>query len=127
MVLIPVLLFTELDVYGLVLASTLYSGIMCLLNQISIRKTLGYRQEVVRTFIKPFLASLVMGGCAFGVYKGLYVLTHMNVLSLLVAIAIAVMVYFACLILFKGMTESELRAMPKGYLLVKVAKRLRLM
>ncbi len=126
-VLIPVLMFTELDVYGLVLASTLYSGIMCLLNQISIRKTLGYRQEVVRTFIKPIMASLVMGGCARGVYKGLYALTHINVLSLFVAVVLAVMVYFACLIIFKGMTESELRAMPKGYLLVRVAKRFRLM
>lgn len=126
-VLIPLLMFTELDVYALVLVSTLYSGIMCILNQISIRKTLGYRQEVVRTFLKPFLASAVMGAVAFGVYKGLYALISSNVLALLVSIIIAVVVYFACLILLKGVTESELRAMPKGYLLVRIAKRFRLM
>ena len=126
-VLIPVLMFTELDVYGLVLASTLYSGIMCLLNQISIRKTLGYRQEVVRTFIKPLLASAVMGVCAFLVYKGLYALSSISVLSLLIAMGVAVVVYFACLILFKGMTESELRAIPKGYLIVRIAKKCRLL
>ena len=36
-------------------------------------------------------------------------------------------VYFVLLILLKGMTESELRAMPKGHVLVKVAKKCRLM
>ncbi len=126
-VLVPVLMFTELDVYGLVLACTLYSGVMCILNQISIRKTLGYRQEVIRTFMKPTMASGVMGGVAFGIYKGLFALTSSNVLSLVISLIFAVIVYFACLILFKGITESELRAMPKGYLLVKVAKKFRLM
>lgn len=126
-VLVPILMFTELDVYGLVLASTLYSGIMCLLNQISIRKTLGYHQEVVRTFIKPFMASIVMGGSAYGVYKGIYALSNVNVVALMAALIVAVMVYFACLILFKGITENELRSMPKGYLLVKVAKKCRLL
>lgn len=126
-VLIPVLMFTNLDVYGLVLVSTLYSGIMCVLNQISIRKTLGYHQEILCTFIKPLLASVMMGVAAFGVYKGLYALTSSNVLALMVALVIAVVVYFACLILCKGVTESELKAMPKGYLLVRLAKRCRLM
>ena len=36
-------------------------------------------------------------------------------------------VYFALLILFRGMSENELRAMPKGYLLVKAAKKCKLM
>ena len=126
-VLIPILMFTDMDVYGLVLVSTLYSGVMCLLNQISIRKTLGYRQEIVCTFIKPTLASLIMGGVAYGVYKGLYAFTSSNLLSLMAAMGLAVVVYFAALILCRGVTESELRAMPKGYLLVKLAKRCRLM
>ena len=48
-----------------------------------------------------------------------------TLLPLLIVLAVAV--YFALLILFRGMTENELRAMPKGHLLVKAAKKCRLM
>ena len=60
-------------------------------------------------------------------YFSFYLLTSSNVVALIPAILLAVAVYFALLILFRGMTESELRAMPKGHLLVKAAKKCRLM
>ena len=54
-------------------------------------------------------------------------LTGSIVVSVIPAILAAVAVYFVLLILFKGVTEEELRAMPKGHLLVKAAKKCRLM
>lgn len=126
-VLVPVLLLTDLQAYALVLASIVYSGAMCILNQISVRKALGYKQEVVTTFLMPGLAALFMGAGAWAVYEGLYMLTKMNIVSLIAAIGVAVTVYFVLLILFKGVNEAELKAMPKGYLLVRVAKKCRLM
>ena len=125
--LVPLLLFTNIGIYALVIATTVYSGAMCVLNQISVRKTLGYRQEVVRTILIPGLAAVFMGAIAWAVYEGVYLLISSNVVALIPAIVLAVAVYFALLILFRGMTESELRAMPKGYLLVKAAKKCRLM
>ena len=126
-VLVPLLLLTDWGLYSLVIASIVYSLAMCILNQISVRKALGYEQEIVTTFVMPALAAAFMGGLAWAVYEGLYLLTSINVLALLVAIAVAVVVYFVLLILFKGVNEDELRAMPKGYMLVKVAKKCRLM
>ncbi len=126
-VLIPILLWTDLNVYGLAIASTVYSGAMCILNQISVRKALGYRQEIIRTFITPALAATCMGVAAWLVYTGLHILTKSNVISLIPAILVAVVVYFVLLILFRGVDEAELRAMPKGYMLVKMAKKCRLM
>ncbi len=125
--LVPLLLFTDMGIYALVIATTVYSGAMCVLNQISVRKALGYRQEVLRTMLIPGLASLFMGASAWAVYEGLYLLTESNIISVIPAVVLAVIVYFVLLILFGGMTESELRAMPKGYLLVKAAKKCRLM
>lgn len=125
--LVPLLMFTNMNVYALVIASTVYSGVMCILNQISVRKAIGYRQEIVRTMLIPGIAAVFMGALTWAVYQGMYLLTESNVISLIPAIAVAVMIYFTLLILFRGMTESELRAMPKGYLLVKIAKRIRLL
>jgi len=125
--LVPLLMFTNMNVYALVIASTVYSGVMCILNQISVQKAIGYRQEIVRTMLIPGIAAVFMGALTWAVYQGMYLLTESNVISLIPAIAVAVMIYFTLLILFRGMTESELRAMPKGYLLVKIAKRIRLL
>ncbi|MBQ7776010.1 MAG: polysaccharide biosynthesis C-terminal domain-containing protein, partial [Lachnospiraceae bacterium] len=126
-VLVPLLLITDLNVYALAIASTVYSGAMCILNQISVHKALGYKQELFSTFVIPGLAALFMGGCAWVVYECVYMLIESNILALIPAIIVAVAIYFALLILFKGVNEAELKAMPKGYLLVKVAKKCRLM
>lgn len=125
--LVPMLFFTEWNVYALAIASTVYSGAMCILNQISVRKALGYKQEIVGTFILPTLAAVCMGVGARAVYAGMYFLTKSNVISLIPSILLAVVIYFVLLILFKGINEEELKAMPKGYMLVRLAKKCRLM
>ncbi len=126
-VLVPLLLFTDLGIYAVVIATILYSGLMCVLNQMSLHKALGYRQEAMNTFIVPFIASGFMGAIAWVLYETLLMLTGSIVISAVPAILAAVVVYFALVILFRAVTEEELRAMPKGHLLVKVAKKCRLL
>ncbi len=124
---VVLLSFTELDLYSIAIANTLYSAIMCALNQWTVRKTIGYRQEVMKTFLIPSLASICMGGAAWAVYESLLMLTSSPKISVVIAVLVAVVVYFAMLLLFRGITEEELRSFPKGYLLVRIAKRCRLM
>lgn len=126
-VMVPLLLFTNLGIYAVVIATIVYSGLMCVLNQLSMHKALGYRQEIVKTFIAPFMASAFMGAMAWAVYESLLMLTGSIVISAIPAIAVAVAVYFVLVILFRAVTEEELRAMPKGHLLVRVARKCHLM
>jgi stage V sporulation protein B len=44
--------------------------------------------------------------------------------GLVVAVLVAVLVYFIALLSMRGLKERELRAFPKGHLLVNVAKKL---
>ena len=125
-VLIPMLLLTDWDLYALAMATTVYSGVICILNQYTIRKELGYKQEVFTTFVVPMLAAIFMGAVALVVYEGIYLLTKSNILSVVPAIVMAVMVYFVLLLLFKGVDEEELRDLPKGYLLIRIARKTRL-
>ncbi|MCM1534806.1 MAG: polysaccharide biosynthesis protein [Clostridium sp.] len=120
------LVYTNLDVYAIAIANTLYSGIMCILNQAAVRRAVGYRQELKKTFLIPALASLFMGAAAWAAYEGLYLLTQSMKISVIPAVLIAVVVYFVMLIAMKGVTEEELLEMPKGYLLVRIAKKCRL-
>lgn len=121
------LFYTNLDVYSIAIANTLYSLIMAILNQMATRRAIGYKQEIKRTFILPLLASLIMGGAAYGVYRLTYFLCHSMRIAVIPAIIVAIPVYFIALLLVKGVNEEELKSFPKGRLIVKVAKKLRLL
>ena len=118
---------TSLDLYSIVIANTAYSFIMCVLNQWAVRRAVGYRQEISKSFLIPCFAAVFMGVTAWAVYEGLFLLTGYISIALISAILLGAAVYFAMLILMRGVSESELRGFPKGYLLVKVAKKCRLM
>ena len=125
--LIALLMYTDLNLYALVCANIIYSLVMCILNQISVWKHLGYRQEIVRTFLKPFLASIVMGAMAYGLYHTLYMFIPFSRIVLLIAIGGGAVVYFLVILLIGGVNEQELRAFPKGAMLVHFAKKLHLL
>ncbi|MBO7633100.1 MAG: polysaccharide biosynthesis protein [Lachnospiraceae bacterium] len=113
--------------YGLVIGNVTYGLLVCILNWISIGDILEYKQEIRTTFLMPLAASLIMGLISFGIYKGLFLLTHSNSVSVIVAIIVAIPVYFAALLLLRGVSEEELRGFPKGALLVSAAKKMKLL
>lgn len=125
--LILLLWFTNMNLYALACANIIYSLVMCVLNQISVRRSLNYRQEIMNTFIKPIFASFVMGFVAFGIYQGLYLILPVSRIALLFAIGIGAGVYFAIILLIGGVSERELMAFPKGAMLVHIAKKLHLL
>lgn len=123
-----VLLFkTELDLYALASANIIYSLVMCLLNQWSVRKHLDYRLDIVKFFLKPLFAAGVMGAVAFGVYHGLILLLPVSRVVLIVAICVGACVYFAILLLIGGVSEEELLAFPKGSVLVRLSHKMHLL
>ncbi len=124
---VGLVLYTDLDLYGIVIATTLYALILCILNQRSVRKAIDYKQEVAKTFVIPFASAAMMGGLAWAVYEGLLLLTKSPSISVIPAIAVSVPFYFVMLLIFRGVNEQDLRNFPKGHLLVKVAKKLHLL
>ncbi len=125
--LIALLFGTKIDMYALACANIIYSLVVCVLNQISVRKHLEYRLDIVKIFLKPFVAAVIMGGAAYGVYHGLYLLIPISRVVLLIAIGVGVCVYMAVLLLIGGVTEEELKSFPKGTRLVHYAKKLHLL
>lgn len=120
-------LYTDLELYALAAANAIYSLVMCVLNQLSVRKHLEYRMDVVKLFLKPLFAALIMGAVVFGVYHGLMLLVPVSRVVLLLAISIGICVYGAILLLIGGVTEDELWNFPKGDVLVQITKKLHLL
>lgn len=121
------LFYTDLDIYGIAIVNNIYAGLMCVLNQNATRKAIDYRQEIRTTFIIPLISALLMGAIAWLSYQGLLLVVKSPRIALLPAIGIGAGFYFVFLILLKGVSESELRGFPKGYLLVKLAKKCHLL
>ncbi len=124
-VLVPLVCLTDLSLYALAIANVVYSFTVCVLNAISMRKYLKYKQEWKKTYILPFVAAAVMGALAYGVYHGLYLLIPSNLVCLIVAMIVAVAVYFVMLMVLGALNEEDLSAIPKGQILVRIMKKIK--
>ena len=116
----------QLNIYGVLYANIFFAFIICILNALSIKKFLHYRQELLRTFIIPLISSGIMGLAAYGVYT-LCRMVMGNALSCVIAILIAMIVYAVLLLKLRGVTERELYGIPKGSFIVGVLKKCRLL
>lgn len=123
---VMVLVF-HMGIFSMVFANILFAVIMCFLNHRSIRKILGYRQEVKKTILLPAAASAVMGAAAVGVYKLIHLGIQSNAVCTLGAVAAAVAVYGVLLVKLGCLDEDELHQMPGGTRLLQVFRKLQLM
>jgi stage V sporulation protein B len=132
-VMVPLLFFTDLGIYALVVAMIVFSLTMCILNARAIKKYAGYQQEFVKTFIRPLIASLFMGAAAWITYQGVHMVAKYignylgNAVSVMFAVLVAVLVYMVAVVKTKAVTEEEMMAMPKGYLIVRLCKKMHLL
>ena len=133
LVLHMILLYVLVDVFkmggmAIVWSYIFFGALMCILNNMAIRKHLRYRQEIKRTFLIPILSSVIMGTVSRLLYNVLFTAmgetTAAMLVSLAAAVFTAVIIYFIALLAMRGLRERELRAFPKGHVLVKLAKKL---
>ena len=133
--LVVLMLGFKLSIEAVVLANAFYALLMCILNNIAIRKYAGYKQEIKLTFIIPGISALLMGFVTFGVYKGLnFVLSKLiagsyfpNAIACVVSVLASLIVYFMLLLLFRGITEEMILRFPKGESIARLCKRLHLL
>lgn len=134
--LISLLLYaTDLNIYAVVIADVIFALVICILNAFSLRKYLGYRQEILKTFLLPGGASIIMGAAAYFSYKLFqYLLGNLkvgdfssNAVSVIASIVVSAIVYFILLLLFKAVDEDELYKIPKGKTIVRLARKLYLL
>lgn len=116
--------FTDLGIYGVVIAMIVYAVVMVLLNDRAMRKYMGHRNPWMSAYLYPLVASIPMGLLAGGVYYGLYALIHINIICLGVSVIFAVAVYFVVYLFVSRPTEEELSALPGGRYLARVAGRM---
>ena len=113
------------NIYAVVLSKIIFAGAICILNAKALRSRIGYVQEKKKTFAIPTLAAVIMGVIAMLVHL-IFELFISPYIATLLALVAAVITYGVAIVALGGITESELKGMPKGALLVKICRKLHL-
>ncbi len=124
--LVVLLKFTELNIYAVAFSNNIFSLVICILNVFSIKRTVGYRQEVLKTFVYPLVSSVIMSLVIIGL-KFILSRSGLSRPVTLLEIVVGIIVYFVAMIVSKGITENDLMAVPGGTKLYTVLNRLHLM
>lgn len=112
-------------IYGAVISTIVAYVIAAVLNFIAVVKYTGVTIDYVSAFIKPTIASFIMGAVAWGVNFGLGKVISPK-LSTIVAIGLAAGVYGILIFALKIITKEELLTMPKGKKIVRLLEKFRL-
>lgn len=125
--LVVLLMFTELDLYALVICLIVYSFMMCVLNSISVRHCIGVGENFKTMFLMPAIAAAIMGAAAKGTYMGMQLFVSSNIICLVPSLLVAVIVYFVAALMIGAVGREQLLNLPKGQLIVRMAEKCHLL
>ena len=126
-VVVALLMFTDLGIYALLVAMIVYAIVVCVMNDLFMKKYLEYKNPWKAAYVSPLIASAVMGLFAFGSYQLVHLAVKSNALSTMFAMMVAVIVYGVLLIKLGALSAAELKTMPGGTKLLRVFRKLHLM
>ncbi len=116
----------NLNIYAVLYANTIFALVVCILNAMTIKRTLRYRQEVYKTFFIPIVSSAIMAFAAYGMYTIVHHVFGVSIAAIL-GILTGVIIYGVAMIAFKGITAKEIAQMPKGTLILRLFRKLGLL
>ena len=121
-----------IGVYGIVIATVLYSFTVMVLNAVSIRKYIGYSHRL-RAFLIPLRSSLVMGVSVAVIYwvpkmllPSVFSRYLTSAVLCLVSVIVGILVYFAVYGHSPDLTDDDIRKMPMGTRLLAVLRKLKI-
>ncbi len=116
----------NLNIYAVIYANTIFALIVCLMNAMTISRTLRYRQEIYKTFFIPTVSSAIMAFAAYGVYALFHRFLGVSIATIL-GILTGVIIYAVAMIAFRGITAREIAQMPKGTVILRIFRKLGLL
>ena len=134
-ILVLLLIFTDITGVALCIVTIIYSFLMCVFNNISMKTGVDIPIDIKKTYILPVIASAVMGIVAFLICNVLLsvvgtVITSPRVLNAIcagISVFIAIFVYFAVLIKIGGAAREDILKFPKGRSLVRALEKIKLL
>ena len=109
-----------INIKGAAIGSVFTYGAAFLLNLKDLLKYTQVKMDTSLVFIKPSIASILMGAGAFASFKLLYMVISSQTLAMFGAIMVGVVIYAVLIFALKAITKEEIALLPKGDKLVKI-------
>ena len=133
-VLILLLCVFRLNIFAVIGANAFYALLMCYLNGKAVKKYSNVKYDIGLIFVKPFIAAAIMGFFVYLSYRLIYAILCLNMsnsianaIGCIVAIIVGGIIYFAALLLVKGIDDAILAKIPGGKFISKIAYSLHLL
>ena len=110
----------SLNIKGAAVGSIFVYAIALLLNLRDVKRCTKVKMDLMLIYVKPVIASLIMGVCAFAAYRLSWGITGSNALSTAAGVFAGVIVYAVMILVTKAITKEEISRLPKGGKLVKI-------
>ncbi|MBE6538993.1 MAG: polysaccharide biosynthesis protein [Ruminococcaceae bacterium] len=114
------------NIYGAPISTFLCNATVMALNFYFIKKYASSFEGIIKLFYRPFAASVVSIGAAFGVYLLIYSKLGASRLYTIAAIALAAVLYIFAAMLFKAVDEDDIKMLPKGEKIYALLHRVKL-
>ena len=97
---------------------------------------MGYREDIIRSYIITLIPGILMGVMTYISYKGLQFILGMNIdeisrraniIFIIIPFIVAIITYPLFLVKFRVIRKKEILAMPKGKKIYRLFRRLNLM
>ena len=113
----------SIHIYGAPISSIVCQVISFSYGFTVLCKNMPVKVGFTKYILKPVVSAVLMGISAWGSYKLMMMLTNINIISIFVAIMIAVLVYFALVIALRVLDDEEIKMLPMGEKLLGLKKR----
>ncbi|MEE3419855.1 MAG: polysaccharide biosynthesis protein [Lachnospiraceae bacterium] len=120
----------NINVYGILAATVLYSFTVMLLNSMALNRYLGYSHHL-NQFTAPLKSALLMGAVVAVIYWVPHLLLPsvfgrylFSAVLLVIAVLAGILVYFIAYGKFNELTDEELRRMPMGTRMLQLFRKL---
>lgn len=115
----------EVNIYGAPIGTMLCYVAMCVMNLIFMFRKLEPNPKLSNIFVRPLLASVIMGIVAFVAYYGCMLIMPAKsglymLISMAVSIIAAVAVYAVAVIKLRAITAEDMNLIPKGDKIAKL-------
>ena len=104
----------SLNIKGAAIGTLVAYIIVAILNIRATKKYTGARFDIMLTYVRPGIATAVMGIVAWAMYYVVFGGGEGNKIACLISILVAAVVYFVMLFVTKSITREELSSIPGG-------------
>ncbi|MDD6799315.1 MAG: polysaccharide biosynthesis protein [Firmicutes bacterium] len=115
----------SIGMYGAPIGTFLCYLTVMIINFFFIARYIGFMPSVAGVFLRPFLASVICAASALGSFLLLSRLCSSKI-AVIVAIAIAAVVYFFTIFMTKAISREDILLLPKGAKLCRIFEKLKL-